>query len=91
MQVNSEASKPSLDQQDFNEKTIIRTPDRLMQLTGAGLIIGGIACAADVWVDTIPDMTSFNSACLGTISLLTGASLLAFDKKLNHKKADGKS
>lgn len=91
MQVSNEVSELSPDQKKLNEVPIKHKPDRLMQLTGAGLIIGGVACAVDVWVEIIPDLNSFNSACLGAISLITGASLLAFDRKLNHDKANDNS
>lgn len=87
MLVNTGESKPNQIAPNIEAEISNNQPDRLMQLTGVGLVVGGVACAIDIWTDIIPDMNSFGSAYLGSVCLLTGVSLIAFDRKLNRKQA----
>ncbi len=86
MQTSSELSKPNIDPKVNNLESVPVKPDRLMQLTGVSLVASGIACAINVWVDYIPDTNAFGSAYFGSICLISGVSLLVFDKKLNKSK-----
>lgn len=86
MQTSSELSKPNTEPKDHSFISEPIKPDRLMQFTGVGLIASGIACAINVWVDYIPDTNAFGSAYFGSICLISGVSLLVFDKKLNNSK-----
>lgn len=65
--------------------------DIVTQLTSASLILCGIASAADLAFDLVPETSEFVAGYLTTIFTASGIALFALNRRCNTMRADERS